>query len=41
MVRYLLDTDISSYIMKRSNAAVIERLQAVPINSVAISNITN
>jgi len=40
MVRYLLDTDISSYIMKRSNAAVIERLQAVPINSVAISIIT-
>jgi tRNA(fMet)-specific endonuclease VapC len=26
--------------MKRSNAAVIERLQAVPINSVAISIIT-
>jgi tRNA(fMet)-specific endonuclease VapC len=40
MVRYLLDTDISSYIMKRSNAAVIERLQTVPISSVAISIIT-
>jgi tRNA(fMet)-specific endonuclease VapC len=40
MGRYPLDTDISSYIMKRWNAAVIERLQAVPINTVAISIIT-
>jgi tRNA(fMet)-specific endonuclease VapC len=40
MAEYLLDTDISSYIMKRSHEAVLSRLQTVPIGAVAISVIT-
>lgn len=40
MAEYLLDTDISSYIMKRSHEAVLGRLQTVPIGAVAISVIT-
>lgn len=40
MSEYLLDTDISSYIMKRSHEAVLRRLQTVPIGAVAISVIT-
>src|SRR5271170_6508269 len=37
---YMLDTDISSYIMKRSHDAVLSRLQKVPIGDVCISVIT-
>lgn len=37
---FMLDTDISSYIMKRSNAAVLQRLQSIPIRDVCISAIT-
>jgi tRNA(fMet)-specific endonuclease VapC len=37
---YMLDTDISSYIMKRSHDAVLRRLQKVPIDAVCISVIT-
>lgn len=40
MPGYMLDTDISSYIMKRSNDAVLRRLQTVPIGDVCISVIT-
>lgn len=40
MAEYMLDTDISSYIMKRSHEAVLRRLQTVPIGAVAISVIT-
>jgi len=40
MAEYLLDTDISSYIMKRSHEAVLRRLQTVPIGVIAISVIT-
>lgn len=40
MAEYLLDTDISSYIMKRSHDAVLKRLQTVPIGVVFISVIT-
>jgi tRNA(fMet)-specific endonuclease VapC len=40
MAEYLLDTDISSYIMKRSHEAVLRRLQTVPMGAVAISVIT-
>ena len=40
MAEYMLDTDISSYIMKRSNDAVLRRLQTVPIGAVCISVIT-
>ena len=37
---YMLDTDISSYIMKRSHDAVLERLKQTPIQDVCISVIT-
>src|SRR5436305_415583 len=37
---YLLDTDITSYIMKRSNPAVLKRLQSIRVRDVAISAIT-
>jgi tRNA(fMet)-specific endonuclease VapC len=40
MAEYLLDTDISSYVMKRSHEAVLRRLQTVPIGVIAISVIT-
>jgi tRNA(fMet)-specific endonuclease VapC len=40
MAEYMLDTDISSYIMKRSHDAVLRRLQKVPIAAVCISVIT-
>jgi len=40
MAEYMLDTDISSYIMKRSHDAVLKRLQKVPIGVVCISVIT-
>ena len=40
MPQYMLDTDISSYIMKRSHDAVLRRLQKVPIGAVCISVIT-
>ncbi len=37
MGRYMLDTDTCSYIMRRSNALVLERLQSVPVTDVCIS----
>lgn len=40
MPRYMLDTDTCSYIMKRSNDAVLKRLQRVPVSHVCISVIT-
>ena len=40
MARYMLDTDTCSYIMKRSNHAVLKRLQKVPVNEVCISVVT-
>ncbi len=40
MARYMLDTDTCSYIMKRSNQTVLNRLQAVPVADVCISIIT-
>jgi tRNA(fMet)-specific endonuclease VapC len=40
MPRYMLDTDTCSYIMKRSNEAVLKRLQQVPVGDVCISVIT-
>lgn len=36
----MLDTDISSYIMKRSHDSVLRRLQKVPVGDVCISAIT-
>ncbi len=40
MPEYMLDTDISSYIMKRSHQKVLGRLQEIPIDAVCISVIT-
>jgi tRNA(fMet)-specific endonuclease VapC len=40
MAVYMLDTDISSYIMKRSHDAVLKRLATVPVGNVSISVIT-
>src|SRR5580704_3091573 len=40
MAEYMLDTDISSYIMKRSHGRVLGRLQEIPIDAVCISVIT-
>jgi tRNA(fMet)-specific endonuclease VapC len=37
---YMLDTDISSYIMKRSHDAVLKKLRKVPVEDVCISVIT-
>jgi len=36
----MLDTDISSYVMKRSDIFVMQRLELVPISDVCISAIT-
>jgi tRNA(fMet)-specific endonuclease VapC len=40
MAVYMLDTDISSYIMKRSHDIVLRRLRKVPVGDVCISAIT-
>jgi len=40
MPRYMFATDTCSYIMKRSNDAVLKRLQQVPVGDVCISVIT-
>jgi len=38
--RYLLDTDICSYIMKRSHPALLERIRAVPLSDQSVSAVT-
>jgi tRNA(fMet)-specific endonuclease VapC len=40
MLRYMLDTNTCSYVMKRSNEAVLRRLRSVPVSDVCISVIT-
>ena len=40
MPRYMLDTDTCSYIMKRSNNGVLQRLGALSVSDVCISVIT-
>jgi tRNA(fMet)-specific endonuclease VapC len=40
MPRYMLDTDTCSYVMKRSNAALVEHLKKIPPSDVCISVIT-
>jgi tRNA(fMet)-specific endonuclease VapC len=40
MPRHMLDTDTCSYIMKRSNDAVLKRLRKTPVSDVCISVIT-
>lgn len=37
MPRYMLDTDTCSYIMKRSNEAVLRRLRKTPVQDVCLS----
>lgn len=34
MRRYMLDTDICSYVMKRSNELLLKRLQKTPVSDV-------
>jgi len=41
MAEYMLDMDISSYIMKRSHGSVLRKLQKVPIGVVCVSVINN
>lgn len=40
MAVFMLDTDISSYVMKRSHDSVLRRLAKVPVADVSISAIT-
>ncbi len=40
MRQYMLDTDTCSYIMKRSNDALLKRLKRTPVSDVCISVIT-
>jgi tRNA(fMet)-specific endonuclease VapC len=40
MAVYMLDTDISSYIMKRSHDVILRKLQQVAVGDVCISIIT-
>ena len=40
MAEYMLDTDISSYIMKRSHDAVLKKLRKVALEVVCISVVT-
>lgn len=40
MPRYMLDTDICSFVMKRSHDALSKRLEKVPVGDVCISVIT-
>lgn len=40
MMRYMLDTNVCIYLIKRRPAAVVDRLRALPISDVGISSIT-
>jgi len=40
VLRFMLDTDTCSYIMKRSHQAVLDRLQAIAVGDVCMSVIT-
>ena len=40
MRRYMLDTDICSYVMKRSNDLLLKRLQKVLVGDVCVSVVT-
>ena len=37
---YLLDTDICAFVLRRSSAALLERIQSVPLAQQAISVVT-
>ncbi len=40
MLRYMLDTDVCSYVMKRSSDVLLKRLQKIPLGNICISVIT-
>ena len=40
MLRFMLDTDICSYVMKRSYDLLLKRLSTVPVSDVCISVVT-
>ncbi len=40
MVLYLLDTDICSYIMKRSHQGLLDKLRRVPLEDIVVSVVT-
>jgi tRNA(fMet)-specific endonuclease VapC len=40
MPRYMLDTDTCSYIMRRSDDAVLKRLARIPVSDICVSVIT-
>lgn len=40
MPRYMLDTDICSYLMKRSSPALLRKMRHVPIGDVCMSVVT-
>jgi tRNA(fMet)-specific endonuclease VapC len=40
MLRYMLDTDICSYLMKRSSPALLRKMRHVPIGDVCMSVVT-
>ena len=40
MARYILDTDICSYSMKRSHPVLLERIRTVPLSDQAVSVVT-
>ncbi|MDP9161746.1 MAG: type II toxin-antitoxin system VapC family toxin [Acidobacteriota bacterium] len=40
MLRYMLGTDICSYVMKRSHHPLLRRLQRVPVSDVCVSVVT-
>ena len=40
MLAYMFDTDICSYLMKGKSAALITRMQSVPVSAVCVSAIT-
>lgn len=40
MLRYMLDTDTCSYIMRRSSESLLKRLQRTPVSDICISVIT-
>ena len=40
MASYILDTDICSYIMKRSHAQLLKKIQTIPLAEQAVSVVT-
>jgi tRNA(fMet)-specific endonuclease VapC len=40
MIRFMLDTDTCSYILRRSHPLVLKRLQSVPVSDVCMSVVT-